>query len=151
MQKTGEVDKIVFVALGGGTGTEQIGNAEVKLIPFEADPLALARFYQASDVYIHAARADTFPNAVIEAMACGTPVVATSVGGIPEQIDDGRTGFLTPPGDADVMADRIVALLSDSSLLTEISANASKLAREKFDLARQVNDYLSWYRAILEH
>ena len=62
-------------------------------------------YYQAADIYIHAAKADTFPNVVLEALACGLPVVATAVGGIPEQIDHERTGFLVPPGDAAGMAE----------------------------------------------
>ena len=46
----------------------------------------VAPYYQAADVYLHAAKADNFPRAVLEALCCGTPVVATAVGGIPEQV-----------------------------------------------------------------
>ena len=54
--------------------------------------------------YLHPARADTFPPSVIEAMACGRPVVASKVGGIPEQIVEGETGFLTAVGDSQGMS-----------------------------------------------
>jgi len=66
--------------------TERIGQAEVKFVPYQSSPEDVAKYYQIADVYVHAARADTFPNTVLEALACGAPVVATAVGGIPEQI-----------------------------------------------------------------
>jgi glycosyltransferase involved in cell wall biosynthesis len=87
---------------------------------------------------------------ILEALACGTPVVATSVGGIPEQIEDGVTGFLTPPGDPLAMARRIEQLLSDYTLRQRLSVSAVDAARRRFDLNRQVDDYLAWYREIID-
>jgi glycosyltransferase involved in cell wall biosynthesis len=77
---------LVFVALGEDAPAERIGAAEIRFVPYQKDPAVVARYYQAADIYIHSARADTFPNTVLEALACGTPVVATAVGGIPEQV-----------------------------------------------------------------
>jgi hypothetical protein len=57
-------------------------------------------------------------------MALGTPVLATSVGGLPEVIDDGRTGFLAPPGDPAVWAARILELLQDRQRLVEVGGQA---------------------------
>ena len=54
--------------------------------PYERDISRVASYYRASDIYLHPARADTFPTAVLESLACGVPVVATAVGGIPEQV-----------------------------------------------------------------
>jgi glycosyltransferase involved in cell wall biosynthesis len=53
----------------------------------QANQESVARYYQAADLYVHAAPADTFPNTVLEALACGTPVVATAIAGIPEQVE----------------------------------------------------------------
>ncbi|MFN5964482.1 MAG: glycosyltransferase, partial [Pseudanabaena sp.] len=100
-------------------------------------------------VYIHAARADTFPNVVLEALACGTPVVATKVGGISEQIENGKTGFLVSVGDALGMADSVQRLIENETLYNQISEQAAKVAIEKFDLERMVDDYLGWYQHIL--
>ena len=127
-------------------------------------------YYQAVDVYVHAARADTFPNTVLEALACGKPVVATAVGGIPEQVKglenaDRRpriaglnrcganeaTGILVPAGDAKGMAVAIERLLNDDSLRGRMGENAAKDAQERFDLQRQADDFLSWYEQILRH
>lgn len=141
---------LIFIALGEDGPTERIGRAEVRFVPFQKTPNDVARYYQAADVYLHAARADTFPNVVLEALACGTPVVATAVGGIPEQIDDGSTGYLTRPQDAQDMADAIIRLLNDPASCRAMGENAVQQARMRFDLNRQVDDYLDWYERILE-
>ena len=161
---------IVFFALGEDAPMEHIGRAEIRFVPFKKDPEAVARYYQAADVYVHAARADTFPNTVLEALACGTPVVATAVGGIPEQVKSLRdvqsgmpngkheidryeieqaTGMLVPVGDAEGMARSIARLLTDERLLQELSRNAAEDARRRFDLNREVGSYLSWYEEMI--
>lgn len=158
---------VLFIALGEDAPAERIGRAEVRFIPYQKDPKAVARYYQAADVYVHAARADTFPNTVLEALACGTPVVATAVGGIPEQVkglknadcgfriadlsrysEDAATGILVPPGDGEAMAHAIVTLLMDDALRIRLGNNAAGDAQSRFDLNRQVRDYLAWYAAI---
>ena len=141
--------QLLFIALGEDAPPEQIGQAEVCFVPYQKDPESVASYYQAADVYVHAARADTFPNTVLEALACGTPVVATSVGGIPEQVEEGVTGFLTPPGDARAMATRTEQLLSDNPLRQRFAAAAVQSARRRFNLDRQVNDYLAWYQELI--
>jgi glycosyltransferase involved in cell wall biosynthesis len=141
---------VLFLALGDDAPPEHIGRATVQFVPYQTDPKVVARYYQAADVYVHAARADTFPNTVLEALACGTPVVATAVGGIPEQVWEGKTGFLVPPGDAEGMATRITAILEDGGLRRRLSEEAARRARKEFALERQVDDYLSWYYKILD-
>ena len=139
---------LTFVALGEDAPAEQLGTAEIRFFPFRREVSDVARFYQAADVYLHGARADTFPNAVLEALACGTPVVATAVGGIPEQIDEGRTGFLVPPADAAAMATRIVQAL-DRETNQRMSVAAAEDAAQRFVLDRYVEDHLRWYKDIL--
>ncbi|HDM79293.1 MAG TPA: glycosyltransferase [Deltaproteobacteria bacterium] len=140
---------LIFIALGEEGPPEYIGQAEIRFVPYQRDSAIVAQYYQAADLYVHAAKVDTFPNTVLEALACGTPVVATAVGGIPEQIEDGVTGFLVPPGDPQAMADRILKLLTDQELRRRIAHRAAEVARERFDLDRQVKDYISWYDEIL--
>jgi len=162
-------DSILFIALGEDAPIERIAKAEVRFIPYQKTPAVVARYYQVADIYIHAARADTFPTTVLEALACGTPVVATAVGGIPEQVKGltpsnrgllvadlnkydiaEATGTLVPPGDAEAMAESIMAILSNEELRMRLSENAAQDARERFDLQRQVGAYLEWYKTILE-
>jgi glycosyltransferase involved in cell wall biosynthesis len=155
--------RLLFVALGENGSAERIGRAEIHFIPYQSTPEAVARYYQAADIYIHAARADTFPNTVLEALACGTPVIATAVGGIPEQVrglrraeddsansygPDQATGFLVSPGKAEELAACIEELLGDDVLRRSLSTNAATDARQRFDLERQVDAYLGWYQEI---
>lgn len=145
-----ESEKMIFIALGEDAPDEHIGSADIHFISYQDDVNDVALYYRAADVYVHAARADTFPNTVLESLACGTPVVATAVGGIPEQIEHSLTGFLVQPGDASEMANRIEQVLTDNILRNKMSAKAAKVASNRFSLDNQVKAYLGWYREILE-
>jgi glycosyltransferase involved in cell wall biosynthesis len=86
----------------------------------------LPDYYSAADVVVVPSVYDSFPKVILEAMACGTPVVAFNVGGIPEMISHGKTGFLVKPGDLDQLAEAIVTLLAEHDLKEEISFNSAK-------------------------
>jgi len=141
----------IFLSLGGGSGEEHIGSVTIRHIPFIRDQNQVARYYQSADIFLHAARTDNFPNTVLEALACGTPVIATAVGGIPEQVRDGETGYLTPPADPQAMAGRIAELIFNPTRRKEMGLRAAEDAWRRFDLNRQVNDYLAWYQEILDN
>ncbi len=157
---------VVFIALGEDSPAERIGRAKIQFVPYQRDPKTVACYYQAANIYVHATRADTFPNAVLEALACGTPVVATAVGGVTEQIKglrggdcrilgsdeygvDEATGVLVAPGDARGMALGIERLLQDEPLRRCIGENAARDAKQRFDLQRHADDYLRWYGELL--
>ncbi len=146
--KTGK--KVFCIALGENAPTERIGSVEIQFVPYQRDATMVARYYQASDLYIHPARAETFPTTILEALACGTPVVASAVGGIPEQILEGKTGHLVPTGDADAMAGQILDLLADDGLRREMGERAAEDAARRFGLERMVGEYYEFYRAILD-
>ena len=145
-----EGQDILLLAMGEDAPAERIGHVEIRFIPFQEDSRDVALHYQAADVYVHATRVDTFPTGILEALACGTPVVATAVGGIPEQIEDSQTGFLTPPGDAAGMAARIMQLFSDHELRQAMGVLAAERARQRYSLDRQASTYLDWYEEIVE-
>lgn len=140
--------KITLVALGGDDSLSNIhmGNTEIVFAPYEGDARKVAQYYQASDLYLHAAAADTFPNAVLEALACGTPVIATGVGGIPEQIKDGETGFVVPPRDFHAMAMKILYLLENSESEKKISFAAVEDVKRRFGLNQMIDEYLNYYQ-----
>jgi glycosyltransferase involved in cell wall biosynthesis len=83
---------------------------------------------------------------ITEAMACGKPVVATRVGGIPELVQDGETGFLVPRGDVAAVAARILTLLGDVELRQRMGRAARQIAETKFNLKRNVAKLLEFYR-----
>jgi glycosyltransferase involved in cell wall biosynthesis len=142
--------KIVFLCVGEKSEERPIGSATFRFIEFQIDPVKLASYYQAADVYLHAAKADNAPLVIIEAQACGVPVVATAVGGIPELIENGNTGFLVPQGDSDAIAIRTLEILSNDRLRECMSEKAAEMARRRYDLQQQVESYLNWYIEILE-
>jgi glycosyltransferase involved in cell wall biosynthesis len=142
---------VFFIALGEDAPAEQIGRASIRFIPYQMDPRIIARYYQAADVYVHAAKAEAWGLTVTEALACGTPVVATAVGGVTEQVENGETGFLVASKDVKAMATHIIGLLTDETHHHQLGQNAAQIARERFDLNRQVDDYLEWYQRIVEH
>jgi glycosyltransferase involved in cell wall biosynthesis len=141
---------ILLLVLGENAPAERIGKVEIRYIPFQEDSRFVAQYYQAADIYVHSARTETFPTGVIEALACGTPVVATAIGGIPEQIEDAQNGYLTLPGDAGGMANRIMQFLSNDALRQAMGANATEHARQRYSLDQQADAYLDWYEDILE-
>jgi glycosyltransferase involved in cell wall biosynthesis len=141
---------LVFVALGEEAPPEQIGKAELRFVRHLNDRLAVAKHYQAADIYVHAARAEVWGLSISEAMACGLPVVASNVGGIPDQVADGSNGFLVPVGDAMQMAERIQRLIDDAPLRVTIGRRAHDRAQSEFGLERMTKDYLTWYRCVLD-
>jgi glycosyltransferase involved in cell wall biosynthesis len=140
---------VLFLCLGEEGTEKSFGKTRIRFVGYQKDLMKVAQFYQAADLYLHAARADTFPNVVLESLACGTPVVATAVGGIPEQIEDGITGFLTPPADPEAMAARIEQILADSELRQGMGAKAAEDAHKRFSLDRQVEEHLVWFADIV--
>lgn len=89
------------------------------------------------------------PNTVLEAMAASRPVVATAVGGTPEVIDDGVTGFLVPPRDPAALAERIVRLLKDLSLALNMGERGRERVTREFTIERMSGQYHELYRGLL--
>ena len=109
--------------------------APVDLLGWVVDVRPLLKRAQ---VFALASRWEGMPNVVLEAMACGLPVVATRVGGCVEMIVDGETGFLVPPGDADALADRVLRVLSDPALGRRMGRAARERVGEHFSLDAMV-------------
>ena len=87
--------------------------------------------------------------ALVDAMAASKAAVATRVGGVPEVVVDGETGFLVPPRDHEAMAERIVALLKDDARRARMGEAALKRARERFTVERMVEETLAAYERLL--
>ena len=143
------VQKLMFLAIGEDAPSEFIGGNELRFIPYASDRLELAKFYQAGDLYVHGAKAEAWGLTITEAMACGLPVVASDVGGIPDQVADGKGGFLVPVADPIQMADRIEQLVNDFGLRANMALQAAEKAERKFGLDRMTGAYLAAYFEIV--
>jgi N-acetyl-alpha-D-glucosaminyl L-malate synthase BshA len=108
-----------------------------------------ADLYRSSDVFLLPSESESFGLAALEAMACGVPVVASDVGGIPDVVKDGETGFLAPVGDVIAMAEAARRLLTDRPLHQTMSLLARRRVEESFQLDPAVDRYEALYRRVL--
>ena len=101
-----------------------------------ADPELLDLLQQAA-VLALPTRGDSNPWVLLEAMACGTPVVSTDVGAIPELLDGGRSGLVVPVGDVAALRAALTAVLDDDALAARLAAAGQAAVRERYDARRQ--------------
>ena len=139
---------ILLLALGEEGPDEQIDSVRIRYLGKVLDPKIVAKYYQAADWYVHASKADTFPNSILEAMACATPVIATAVGGIPEQIIDGHTGYLVAAGDSEALSIKMEYVLANPKIRDQLGVASVKRVAEHFTLELQAQRYIDWFRQI---
>ncbi len=101
------------------------------------------------DVSVQISRSESLSNVILESMAAGVSVVATNVGGTPEVVREGETGFLVPPDDDDALCGVLETLLGQPELRRRIGNNARLYARDSFSLARVRDCYEDLYRSYL--
>jgi D-inositol-3-phosphate glycosyltransferase len=137
-------DELAVVIIGGapGAGIEQVSaelarleqlRAELgieDLVTFQGakDQDKLVYYYSAAEMTVMPSHYESFGMVALESMACGTPVVASKVGGLAFNVQDGQTGFLVPDGDAEMLASRIRQLLKDRELREKLGQQASRWA-----------------------
>lgn len=109
----------------------------------------IADYLSASDVLLLPSEQESFGLAALEAMACEVPVIASRVGGIPEVVTDGETGFLSEVGDVEKMATDAARLLTDTTLRLEMGkrARASAVSRYRTDIV--IPKYIEFYERVL--
>jgi glycosyltransferase involved in cell wall biosynthesis len=144
----GVAPRPVLVVALGGTSSDGPGGAKILGVPFLKEPVQVARYLQAADLAIHAARAENHSLAVLEAQSCGLAVVASDVGGMGEALVDGVTGLLVPPRDPGSLAAAASALLGDDARRERMGRAAAEHAREAYSLDRMVEQYLKLYASI---
>jgi glycosyltransferase involved in cell wall biosynthesis len=110
----------------------------------------LVERYQQAAVSVLASEWENFPYAVLESMACETPVVATNVGGLPEFVENGVTGLLIPPNQPPALADALCAMVSDEARRREMGRQARKMVEERFSTACVVPRMISAYSNVLK-
>jgi glycosyltransferase involved in cell wall biosynthesis len=148
------VPNAVFLILGDGNKREEwqalaqqqgIGD-RVRWAGYRTD---VDTILAGCDALVHPSLDDAFPTVLLEAMAAGLPVVATRVGGIPEIVSDGETGFLVPPADAAALANAIDNLLADRERMRRMGESVTSIAVTKFSTAAWVSRLTAVYDEVL--
>lgn len=127
-------------SLDMGSQVELLGNRE-----------DVRRLMNSFDVFVLPSLWEPFGLVIAEAMACGKPVVATAVGGIPEIVDSGVTGLLVPPADPDRLADALLALLRDEDRRHQMGRAGRRRFLERFDAKIMSAKYQALYESLLSH
>ena len=109
----------------------------------------IANFYQIMDLLVLPSFSEGLPNVVLEAMAFKIPVIATSVGGVPEIIKDGENGLLAPPGNPDILTEKILQLLKDDNRLKTLGENGYRSLYPKFSIESRALRIFSLYQELL--
>jgi glycosyltransferase involved in cell wall biosynthesis len=112
------------------------------------DHTTVRAWWQRATAGVLTSVSEGMPVSLMEAAACGVPAVAPAVGGIPELIDDGVTGFVTPPGNVDAIGAALARVLEDGSLRARMGIAARRRAEARFSAARQVDALLSLWSSI---
>jgi len=130
--------------------TRDLGNSKNVHFTGRVSYEELYRLLAMTDIYVFPSLSESFPFAILEAMAAGKPIVATDVGGVSEAVSDGVNGRLVPPGDPKSLAQAIVELLSDPNRAREMGESSRALAEEKFHLARIAYELARFYEHSFE-
>jgi glycosyltransferase involved in cell wall biosynthesis len=114
-----------------------------------ADQSEVLAWWQRASVAVLTSEREGMPVCLMEAAACGVPVVATAAGGIPELVVDGVTGLLAPPGDRIALAAALQRLLENPDMAARMGAAARKGAKRRFSVSRQVDRLLQLWSGLL--
>jgi glycosyltransferase involved in cell wall biosynthesis len=114
------------------------------------DTLTLTLAYAAADLFVCPSRQDNLPNTVLESLACGTPVAAFSVGGIPDMVEHGLSGCLAAPENATELAAGIAALLRDADLRLRMGQAGREKVEREFSSSVVARRHIALYEEILE-
>lgn len=147
-----------FVVVGDGYGdelsrarTEVAQKGIEQLVRFTGHRNDLREVYASFDVFLMTSRTEGMPNALLEAMAIGIPVVSTRVGGVPELLEDGKEGFLAPVGDAEGLAAALMRFIRDPGLRAQFGAASRERIERRFSFSNRVRvmeDYYTWFAGL---
>ena len=140
---------VISLCVGREGRPERLGLAEIRFLGYLRKPADMALAIRAGDAFVHAAVAEAFGKGAAEAMACGVPLVASDVGGLPEVVRDGIDGLLVRPADPAALASALGKLLDDPALRRSLSTAGRERARREFSLDRQVSEFLDWYGEVI--
>jgi len=124
-------------------------NLPVRYLDYVEDVTRLVSCYSAADVFVAPSKEDNFPSTVLESLACGTPVLAFNIGGMPDLIEDKKNGYLAKPFDTADLSNGIEWIMGDKSRHEGLSQKARQKVEEEFTEDIQAKKYLRLYEETL--
>ncbi len=138
-----------FSALVFGSSHAELGlPCPVNFLGRLHDDISLTLAYSAADIFICPSRQENFPNTVLEALACGTPVAGFAVGGLPDAVEQGQTGFLAKPYDTLELAGHLANLLKANELRQGMGLLGREKVEQNFALPVVARQYLRLYEEL---
>jgi glycosyltransferase involved in cell wall biosynthesis len=136
------------ILLSLGHGRPVVGGARAMHLGSVDNDRFLSIVYSAADLFVIPSLDDNLPNTVLESMACGTPAVGFAVGGIPEMIRPGETGWLAEPGDVAGLRNAILSALGDDTARAAMGKACRDRVEREHSLRRQAERYIKLYGEI---
>lgn len=146
---------VKFLIVGDGELREQV-QKQVEALDLQEKVILLSwrqdveKAYADLDLLALTSFNEGLPLVIIEAMAARKPVVATNVGGVPEMVIDGETGFVVPIGDSDGLGEKMAVVLKNPDLMEAMGKKAQELSLSRYGIQRLVSDLDSLYQSLLE-
>jgi len=147
VSKSRSVFGLVF---GRGEIVSQVENARIFSLGYLNSPSKMRTAYSAADIFVIPSHAETISQTTVEAFACGTPSVAFAVGGIPELVRDGETGFLARFKDVAQMTERVDWLIDHPEKRLQMGETAITLVRKEFESSHLISKYIDLYSETLQ-
>ncbi|MBN1256819.1 MAG: glycosyltransferase, partial [Planctomycetes bacterium] len=141
---------LAVITLGQGKFGHLPKNVHLHTLGYLEEQEKIVAAYNAADLLLYPALADNLPNTVVEALACGTPVAAFKVGGLPEMIDPGKTGWLTTDISALGFAGLLERALRELDSGVDFRTPCREAARTRYDITLQAGRYLELFKSLRE-
>ena len=153
VRSAGENARLVMVGDGPELSAvryrgEQLGmNGNVVYVGKQAN---IADYMGVADVFLLPSELESFGLAALEAQACELPVIATRIGGIPEVVNDGESGFLSDVGDVEKMSVDVLKLLKDEDLRRAFGEKGRDLAIQRYSTSKIIPQYIAYYEKVVK-
>lgn len=142
--------QVVLMTLGeGGQSIARATDISTLNLGYIGNDRLKAIVYSAADLFVFPTQADNLPLVLQESMSCGTPMVSFAVGGVPDLVRHGMTGYLAQPGDPEDLAIGIEQLLEDRDLREKLKQNCRQVAVTEYPLELQAERYINLYQSLL--
>ncbi|NJK33740.1 MAG: glycosyltransferase [Oscillatoriales cyanobacterium SM2_2_1] len=141
--------EISLLILGSGGGIfKELEMIEAMPLGYVSSDRLKSAIFSAADLFLFPTRADNLPLILQESMACGTPMVSFDIGGVPDLVRHGITGYLAKAEDAQDFAAKIVQLLEDPELRQQMAKNCRAIAEAEYPLELQAKRYIEIYKSL---